>query len=130
VEAAPLSGAASPSPPTVRLRPFVRPALWPNEPGGYAQDHPYVRRFWTAVLGPGAVADLLRLITAARRERPLRRPLHLAQLAREGLVLFEADGLYVRSRVPPLSVRHLRRLPARLRAEHRLECWQPLNGLG
>jgi hypothetical protein len=28
---------------------------------GYAMTHAYVRRYWVAALGPGAVADLLRL---------------------------------------------------------------------
>jgi hypothetical protein len=118
VEAAPLSGAASPSPATVRLRRFVWPGLWPNDPGGYAPDHPYVRRYWTAVLGPGAVADLLRLITAARRGLPIRQPLHLAELARAGLVRFGDGRVWVRDMVPPLSAAHLRRLPPALRGEH------------
>jgi hypothetical protein len=119
VEAAPLSGAASPSPPTVRSRPLVRPALRPDDPGGYPPDHPYVRRYWTAVLGPGAVADLLRLITAARRGRSLRQPLHLAELARAGLVRFADGRVCVRESVPLLSPDQVRRLPPALRGEHR-----------
>ncbi|MGH9053694.1 MAG: hypothetical protein ACRDWX_11885, partial [Acidimicrobiia bacterium] len=111
VEAAPLSGAASPSPATVRRRPLV-------EGPGYAPHHPYVRRYRTAVLGPGAVADLLRLMTAARRGRALRQPLHLAELARAGLVRFEQGRVWVRETVPSLSPRHVRRLPPALRGEH------------
>ncbi|MGH8936897.1 MAG: hypothetical protein ACRDXD_11670 [Acidimicrobiia bacterium] len=119
MEAAPLSGAAEPSPTTVRRRPVLTPTLWTDaELPGYAPDHPYIRRFWTAVLGPGAVADLLRLITAARRQLPVREPLHLAELARAGLVRFEPGRVWVRETVPPLSAPHIRRLPPALRGEH------------
>ena len=126
MEAAPLSGAASPSPATVRRRPLVAPLLWTHRlpAAGYPPDHPYVRRYWTAVLGPGAVADLLRLITAAQRGGSLPEPLHLAELARAGLVRFEPGRVWVRETVPPRSLRHLRRLPPALRGEHRLVRWQ------
>jgi hypothetical protein len=104
----------------VRRRPLVAPLLWTGrlEGPGYAPHHSYVRRYWTAVLGPGAVADLLRLITAARRGRSLREPIHLAELARAGLVRFEPGRVWVQETVPPLSPRHLRRLPPSLRGEH------------
>ncbi len=97
------------------------PTLWNDvdTTPGYSPEHPYVRRFWTAVVGPGAVADLLRLVTAARRQRSLRLPLHVSVLAREGLVRFEHDVLLVRAHVPLLSVKHLQLLPPALRAEHR-----------
>jgi len=78
-----------------------------------------VRRYWTAVLGPGAVTDLLRLMTAARRGCPIRQPLHLAELARAGLVRFGPGRVWVRETVPPLSAAHHRRLPPAVRAEHR-----------
>jgi hypothetical protein len=102
VEAAPLSGAASPSPATVQRRPLVAPLLWTRrlEGPGYPPDHPYVRRYWTAVLGPGAVADLLRLMTAARRGCSLLEPLHLSTLARAGLVRFEPGRVWVRGDRP------------------------------
>jgi hypothetical protein len=131
VEAAPLSGAAGPARATVRRRPLVAPLLWTDhlEGSGYAPDHPYVRRYWTAVLGPGAVADLLRLMTAARRRLPLRQPLHLAELAQAGLVGFADGRVWVHNTVPPLSPEQVRRLPPALRDEHRLECWQPPNCL-
>ncbi len=76
-------------------------------------------------MGPGAVADLLRLITAARRGAPIPQPLNLAELARAGLVRFEPGRIWVRETVPPLSPGHVRRLPPALRGEHHLECWQP-----
>jgi hypothetical protein len=76
------------------------------------------------VLGPGTVADLLRLITAARRGRSLREPRHLAELARAGLVRFVDGRVWVRDTVPPLSAAHLRRLPPAVWAEHRLVRWK------
>jgi hypothetical protein len=120
VEAAPLSGAAAPARATVRRRPLVIPLLWTDhlEASGYPPDHPYVRRYWTAVLDPGAVVDLLRLITAARRGRSLREPLHLGELARAGLVRFEPGQVWVGETVPPLSACQVRRLPPVLRGEH------------
>jgi len=98
----------------------VAPLLWSGRPEapGYPSHHPYVRRYWTALLGPGAVADLLRLITAARRGRSLPEPLHLAELARAGLVRFEPGRVWVGETVPPLSPQHLQRLPPALRGEH------------
>jgi hypothetical protein len=130
VEAAPLLGAASPARATVRIRPFIRPKLWRDGPGGYPQDHPYVLRFWTSAVGPGAVADLLRLMTTARRGRSLREPLHVAELARAGLVRFVDGRVWVRDTVPVLSPHQVQRLPPALRGEHHLECWQPPSCLG
>jgi hypothetical protein len=89
-----------------------------------------VLRFWTSAVGPGAVADLLRLMTAARRGRSLRQPLHVAELARAGLVRFSDGRLWVRDTVPVLSPHQVQRLPPALRGEHRLECWQPPSCLG
>ncbi|MFQ5948534.1 MAG: hypothetical protein ACE5KX_06720 [Acidimicrobiia bacterium] len=85
---------------------------------------PYIRRFWTAVIGPGAVADLLRLVTAAKKRIQIRRPLYLGVLAREGLVRAENGRLWIRPTIPPLSVTHARRLPPLLRQEHRELRWQ------
>ncbi len=101
------------------------PSLWqdPLAEIGYPAQHPYVRRYWTAAIGPGAVADLLRLSAAASRGRPLRRPLHLSVLISENLVRAEDGRLLVRSTVPPLPSRHARRLPPALRAEHAATRW-------
>lgn len=106
------------------MRPFVRPILWRADLRGYPKTTPYVLRYWTPVVGPGAVADLLRLRAAARRGQSLREPLHLAELARVGLVRFAGGRIWVHDTGPPLSAAHLRRLPPALRAEHRLERWQ------
>jgi len=97
---------------------MIAPRLWNDGRVGVAPDSPYVRRFWTAVLGPTAVAELLRLATAARRETRLRRPLRLAQLVTEGLVALDSGDILVRSTVPLLGPRQLRRLSPSLRAEH------------
>jgi len=124
-EPAPSPGVAGPPPyrllrPTVVPRPLVTPVLFQDARAvlGYELDHPYVRRFWTAVIGPGAVADLLRLTVAARRGRSLPRPLHLGSLIAEDLVRRTAEVLAVRNTVPPLSVAHVRRLSPSLRREH------------
>jgi hypothetical protein len=97
---------------------MITPRLWHDGLVGVAPDSPYVRRFWTAVLGPTAVAELLRLTTAARRETRLRRPLRLAQLATEGLIALDSGTVLVRPTVPLLGPRQVRRLSHSLRAEH------------
>ncbi len=117
----PMPGAADRSPvasprPTVKRRAMVRPHLW-TAPGGYPARHEYVRRYWTAALGPGAVADLLRLVQAAKRRRSIRRPLSLATLARVGLVVEQESRLYVRSTVPPVPPELWPRLTPQLRRE-------------
>lgn len=81
--------------------------------------HPYVRRFWTAVLGPGAVADLLRLAAAARGGRSLRRPVHLPVLVAAGLVgAIDSSRPEVALTVPTVPSVLLRRLPPELVREH------------
>jgi hypothetical protein len=95
---------------------MVRPGLW-KSPGGYPPDHNYVRRYWTAAIGAGAVADLLRLMQAAKRGRSIRRPVSTPVLARSGLIVGRGARLYVRSTVPPLPKELLRRLPPSLRQE-------------
>ena len=95
---------------------MVRPRLW-RAPRGYPADHDYVRRYWTAAIGAGAVADLLRLMQAAKRQRSIRRPVNTPALARSGLIVGRDSHLYVRSTVPPLPTELLRRLPPSLRHE-------------
>lgn len=100
---------------------MVKPRMW-AAPGGYPADHDYVRRYWTAAIGAGAVADLLRLMQAAKRRRSIRRPVNTPVLARSGLVLGHEDTLWVRSTVPPVPIELLSRLTPALRQE--------LDGLG
>ncbi len=116
----------SPPSPAVRQRPWVAPHLWhdPLAELGYPPTHPYVRRYWTAAIGPGAVADLLRLAVAAGRGRALPRPLHLGELARHDLVRVWEGRLLVRATIPPLPADHVGRLPPALREEHRRLRWQ------
>ena len=105
--------------PTARPRPWITPRCAGPHPDGHTLDDPAVRRYWTALLGPGAVADLLRLTAAALVGRKLRRPLHLGLLLHEGLVLRHHTDIVVRTNIPPLEHRHLRRLHPALRAEYR-----------
>ena len=121
---APPPGAAElpyqPLRPTVWLRPVIEPRLWRDAHAeiGFPGHHGYVRRFWTAVIGPGAVADLLRLAVAARRDRSLPRPIYLPVLIRENLARQDAGTVYVRPTVPPLAADQVRRLAPALRREH------------
>ncbi len=112
---------------TVVPRPMLRPvkALGHTaRPGSQPRSVPvtdgYVRRFWTAVIGPGAVADLLRLAAAAERGRSLLRPVHLDVLLRFGLVSCRGAIAIVSHRVPLLPPPLVRSLPPRLRREHDL----------
>ena len=127
MEAAPPPGAADSSRPTVTMRPWINPGEWhdPLADLGYPPEHPYVRRYWVAAIGPAAVADLLRLAVAARRGRALPRPLHLPTLARNELVRTVQGGrILVRAKIPPLPAVHAKRLPPFLREEHRRLRWE------
>ncbi len=103
---------------TVEHRAWVRPVTVPvSGERGYSLIDPYVRRYWTAALGPSAVADLLRLGAAAERRRQIRRPHQLSVLLTEGLVARHGPLVLVVDRVPALPAHLARRLPARLRRE-------------
>ena len=122
MEAAPAPGAAE----VTRLRPTAipRPYIYPrlvegNGHPGHDPHDPAVRRYWSALVGPGAVADLLRLTAAARRGARLRRPLHLPTLLAEGLIHRQGEAIVVPSRVPALDDGQQRRLHPTLRAEYR-----------
>lgn len=121
---APPPGAAEPPfrvlRPTAATRPLVTPEVWEHPPhgAGFATDDGYVRRYWTAAIGPGAVADLIRLAVAAQRDRSLPRPVSLPSLVREGLCRLDGGRILVPVTVPALSARHLAALSPRLRREH------------
>ena len=124
MDPAPTSGAAEglphPRRRTAQERPHITPDVWTcYHNADYPLDHPYVRRFWTALIGPGAVADLLRLATAAQRGRSLLRPVHLPALTRAGFVTHDGNRVMVRTTVPRLSADDVRRLHPSLREEHR-----------
>src|SRR3990172_10625331 len=118
MDAAPAPGTAT-ARPTIVPRPWVAVLLFDREAHGHAPTDAAVRRFWTAVVGPGAVADLLRLTAAAQTGRRLREPGHLSLLAAEGLVARDGDLVLVRPMIPFLSPRHQRMLHPALRAEYR-----------
>ncbi len=106
--------------PTAARRPAIRPVVWPNRDTrtGFATNDPYVRRFWTAAIGQGAVADLMRLAVAAQRDRSLLRPEALGTLVREDLARWVRGRLLVRVMIPALSPVQVRRLSPELRREH------------
>ena len=114
----PPSGATVPG---TGARRQIRPQVWPAPTHwpAFAVEDPYVRRFWVPVLGPGAIADLLRLATAAARDRSLPLPRHLSTLARAGMVAMGTDGaLAVRTLIPAVPPPLQSRLPRHLRREH------------
>lgn len=106
---------------SVWRRSIVVPRLLEDGAIGFPAAHPFVRRFWTAAVGPGAVADLLRLMAAARSRRSLPLPYHVRVLATVGLVWHAEGTVWVRPTVPPLGGAQLRNISPALRAEHRVE---------
>jgi len=114
---APSPGAAGRIPAQTRW--MVAPRLWPHPPvHGVDPTHPYVRAYWTAVVGASAVADLLRLIAAARRQASIPHPLFLPVLTREGLVHHAGGSIWVHAAVPALGISQVARLSPRLRRSH------------
>jgi len=120
MDAAPASGTTAAIRPTAVRRPWVSPLLFDRTATGHRPDDPAVRRFWTAAIGPSAVADLLRLTAAARCGRRIREPIRLGVLASEGLIERNGDLVLVRPLIPHLGKRQLRRLRPSLRTEYRL----------
>lgn len=105
--------------PTAKRRPLYLVVIARNCPQGYLPTDPYVRRFWSAVVGAEAVADLLRIVQAGHRGNSIRRPVHLSTLLSAGLVHVEGRLIVVRERVPALPRRAVDRLPPALRQGHR-----------
>jgi len=104
---------------TAIARDVIIPVLLPGTATDFAPTDPYVRKFWIPIVGPGAVADVLRLTAAARGGRPLRIPLHLEILAKEGLAAVTPHGrIAVPETIPGLTARQVRRLPPSLRVAH------------
>jgi len=85
--------------PTARVRPTIHVSVTPRD-DGFEPSDPYVRKFWVAALGPGAVAELLRLASAAGKGEEVRLPRHLPQLLRVGLVSIVDGRLSVVERIP------------------------------
>ncbi len=93
--------------------------LGPSE-DPYLPTDPYVRRFWTAVLGPAAMVELLRLSKAARSSVKVKEPLHLRGLLESGLARVDEGSIVIHERIPTVPARLVERLPVRLRREHAL----------
>lgn len=85
---------------------------------GLEPSDPYVRRFWVAALGPGAVAELLRLVSAAGKGEEVRLPRHLPQLIRAGLVEVIDGTLAVVERIPLVPPEMRWRFPPDVAAQH------------
>lgn len=102
---------------TAQVRSQITPTIVPSTDGGFPVTHPYVRRYWVAAIGPGAVADLLRLAAAAQSGRSLRMPTHLPTLLREGLVIRNGNDVAIPNLIPQLPNSLLPRLTPRLRGE-------------
>jgi hypothetical protein len=77
-----------------------------------------VRRFWVAAIGPGAVAELLRLMRAAEKREEVRLPRYLPLLLRAGLVRARPEGLVVLDLLPIVPIELRWRFPPGLSAEH------------
>lgn len=71
-----------------------------------------------AALGPGAVAELLRLVNAARKGEDVRLPRYLPHLMKAGLVTVVDGTLAVLERIPMVPSEMRWRFPPDLAAEH------------
>jgi hypothetical protein len=103
--------------PSARIRPTVPVKLIPTETGIEPSD-PYVRKFWVAALGPGAVAELLRLVSAAGKGEEVRLPRHLPQLLRVNLVSVVDGTLAVPERLPHVPLELRWRFPPDIAMQH------------
>lgn len=129
----------SPEPPapTITIRPWLDPVV---DDDGFDPRSRYVEVFWLGVLGPTATWLVRRLVAGLERS-PEGYELDLQATAREmglsystgrsspfskalqrcvmfGLAHAFDGGLAVRRRVPPISFRHLRRMPESVQAAH------------
>ncbi len=146
---APISapGAVAASIPSTSTTTVLRIVPWPDpviDRLGHDPRSTYVERFWLGILGPSTTWFLRRVADGLDRE-PDGFDLRLADTAKalglggEGrnspfvrtlgrccqfdMAQAQGDGiLAVRRKVPPLSLRHLNRLPETLQEEHRR--WQ------
>jgi hypothetical protein len=130
-----------PHPPSLQASIVVRPWLDPVvDDDGFDPRSRYVEVFWLGVLGPTATWLLRRLVAGLERS-PEGYELDLQATARamglgytsgraspfskalQRCVMFGLahpidGGLAVRRRVPPISFRHLRRMPESVQAAH------------
>ncbi len=120
------------------VRPWIDPVV---DDEGFDPRSRYVELFWLGVLGPTATW-LLRRLVAGLEQSPEGYELDLDATARAMGLSYSAvrsspfskalqrcvmfglahpieSGLAVRRRVPPISFRHLQRMPEQLQAAHR-----------
>jgi hypothetical protein len=128
---------AEPRPPSIVVRPWVDPVV---DDDGFDARSRYVEMFWLSVLGPTATW-LVRRLVAGLEQSPDGYDLDLDATARamglsftrgrsspfakalERCVMFGLahpidGGLAVRRRIPPVSYRHLRRMPDAVQSSH------------
>lgn len=86
---------------------------------GFSPGHEYVRRFWAAAIGKGAIRDLLELFLAGLRRRTVQEPFYLGVLLAAGLVEVLDNRIRMPSRIPPLPSAMVLRLNPHLRSDHR-----------
>lgn len=122
---------------TLIVRPWHDPVV---EAVGYDARGPYVELFWLGILGPTATWVLRRLVTGldaypdgyeldlgetanalglsltAGTHSPFGRAMNRCVMF--GMMHQVPDGVAVRRQLPPLSMRHLHKLPAHLQAAH------------
>lgn len=132
-----LDDAVDASAPTLMIVPWHDPVV---DAVGFDPRSTYVELFWLNVLGPTATWLLRRLVTGLDRY-PLGYELDLDETARAlglgytpgtsnpfiralqrctmfGVAQSFTGGMAVRRRIPPVSARHLGRMPPHLRAAH------------
>jgi hypothetical protein len=126
-----------PAPPCIVVRPWLDPVV---DGDGFDPRSRYVEVFWLGVLGPTATWLIRRLVAGLERS-PDGYDLDLHATAQamglsyttgrsspfskalQRCVMFGLahpidGGLAVRRRVPPISFRHLRRMPEAVQADH------------
>ena len=124
--------------PHITVRPWVDPVV---DDDGFDPRSRYVELFWLGVLGPTATWLIRRLVAGLERS-PAGYELDLVATARAmglsytagraspfskalqrcvmfGLAHPVDGGMAVRRRIPPVSLRHLQRMPEQLQAAHR-----------
>jgi hypothetical protein len=136
----------TPLAPTLIVTPWHDPVV---EAVGHDARSPYVELFWLGILGPTSTWLLRRLVTGldaypdgyeldlaatanalglsltAGDHSPFGRALNRCVMF--GMAHSTGHGLAVRRQIPPLSMRHLRKLPPHLQAAH--EQWVDVTSL-
>ena len=133
-----MSDTSSPPAPHITVRPWVDPVV---DDDGFDPRSRYVELFWLGVLGPTATW-LIRRLVAGLEQSPAGYELDLVATARAmglsytagraspfskalqrcvmfGLAHPVDGGMAVRRRIPPVSLRHLQRMPEQLQTAHR-----------